>query len=167
MFPGGPHTGENEGRFPEVSPPETNRIHIPTPSPLVSLSCPTTLPDGHHWVHFTDSEVWQRTEVARALKGQSQGTVPAATLKAQSILFLHPQVPPQWPVPLNVKDGSCWKPWVPAALTWEGGSWDLRPSLLQPLAAVGEGLLAGHVVDKTQDIGTLPLGKGDRMRTGH
>lgn len=49
---------------------------------------------------------------------------------------------------------------MPAALTWEGGPWNLRPSLLQPLATVGEGLLAGHVVDKTQDTGTLPLGKG-------
>lgn len=87
MFPAGPHTGENEGRFPGVSLPETTRIHIPIPSPLVSLSCPTTLPDGHHRVHFTDSEVWQCTEVARALKGQSQGTVPGAMLKAQSILF--------------------------------------------------------------------------------
>lgn len=45
---------------------------------------------------------------------------------------------------------------MPAALTWEGGPWNLRSSLLQPLAAVGEGLLVGHVVDKTQDIGTLP-----------
>lgn len=56
---------------------------------------------------------------------------------------------------------------MPAALTWEGGPWNLRPSLLQPLAAVGEGLLVGHVVDKTQDIGTLPLGKADRIRTRH
>lgn len=95
MFPGGPHTGENEGRFPGVNLAETTRIHIPTPSPLVSLSCPTTLPDGHHQVHFTDSEVWQHTEAARAPKRQSQGTVPVATLKAQSILFLHPQVPLQ------------------------------------------------------------------------
>ena len=56
---------------------------------------------------------------------------------------------------------------MPAALTWEGGPWNLRSSLLQPLAAVGEGLLVGHVVDKTQDIGTLPLGKADRIRTRH
>lgn len=95
MFPGAPHTGENEGCFPGLSLSETTRIHIPTPSPLVSLSYPTTLPDGHHQVHFTDSEVWQLTEVARAPKGQSQGTVQIATLKAQSILFLHPQVPLQ------------------------------------------------------------------------
>lgn len=29
MFPGAPHTGENEGCFPGLSLPETTRIHIP------------------------------------------------------------------------------------------------------------------------------------------
>lgn len=42
---------------------------------------------------------------------------------------------------------------------------DLRPSLLQPLAAVVEGLLIGHVVDETQDVGALPLCRRDRTST--
>lgn len=57
----------------------------------------------------------------------------------------------------------CWKTQMAAAPTWEGRAWDLGPSLLQPLAAVGEGLLVGHVIDETQDVGTLPLCGTGRM----
>lgn len=56
---------------------------------------------------------------------------------------------------------------MPVARTWQGDPWNLRPSLLQPLAAVGEGLFIGHIVDETQDTGTLPLCEGDRMGARH
>lgn len=54
---------------------------------------------------------------------------------------------------------------MPAVPTWEGGAWNLCPSLLQPLATVVEGLLTGHVIDQTQGIGTLPLRERDSMST--
>lgn len=67
---------------------------------------------------------------------------------------------------LNLKDrDAAGEPGMPAAPTWEGGTWSLRPSLLQPLAAVAEGLLIGHVVDETQDVRTLPLCKGQDEHT--
>lgn len=43
--------------------------------------------------------------------------------------------------------------------TWEGDAGSLRPDLLQPLGAADEGLLIGHIVDETQDVGILPLSK--------
>lgn len=43
--------------------------------------------------------------------------------------------------------------------TWEGDARGLRPDLLQPLGAADEGLLTGHIIDKTQDVGILPLSK--------
>lgn len=48
---------------------------------------------------------------------------------------------------------------LPIVPTWEGGTWSLGPDLLQPLGAADEGLLVGHIIDETQDIGTLPLSK--------
>lgn len=67
---------------------------------------------------------------------------------------------------LNLKDrDAAGEPGMPAAPTWEGGARSLRPSLLQPLAAVAEGLLTGHVVDEAQDVGTLPLCQRDKANT--
>lgn len=43
--------------------------------------------------------------------------------------------------------------------TWEGDTRSLRPDLLQPLGAADEGLLIGHIIDKTQHVGILPLSK--------
>lgn len=44
--------------------------------------------------------------------------------------------------------------------TWEEGTRSLGPNLLQPLGAAVEGLLIGHIIDETQDVGALPLSRG-------
>lgn len=46
--------------------------------------------------------------------------------------------------------------------TWEGDIRSLGPNLLQPLVAADEGLLIGHIIDETQDVGTLPLRRQEK-----